>query len=645
LQPIYDEINSFGFENTKVNGLQNLIDSIYKKIVDSLNVCATYTIPCIRKNALKFWWTQELDCLKAKSVETDRLWKEIGRPRSGEVFKQRTSARQQYKHAIHVAQNSATAAYSNDLHEALLRKQGKQFWNVWNSKFNSKPQPQLQVNGHTDALYIANSFADHFSKICQPLTQEVSSHLKSEYDKTLCDYIGDPLTDDLLIDIELVDNIISQLKRGKAAGLDGLTAEHLQYSHPVLPCILSKLFNLCVFNGVVPDQFCHSYTVPLLKCSSNSKLTVDDYRGISISPVISKAFEHCILSKFGTYFITSDNQFGFKKNVGCSQAIFCAHSVVSKYIENGSTVNLCAIDVSKAFDKMCHHGLFLKLMTRNLPLSLLHLIDFWFSHSITMVKWLGVYSHSFELKCGIRQGGVLSPYLFAVYINSVIDEIQASHIGCHFGSLSCNVILFADDILLLSPSVSALQDLLYICESELAALDLSINAKKSCCIRIGRRHNISCANLITASGKSINWNVEMRYLGIFLLSSNTFKCSFDHAKSCFFRAFNAIFGKVGRIATDDIILKLLYCKCLPCLLYATDVIPLNTYCYRSLQFTFDRLLFKIFKTSSIDVINEIKLNFEIKSIKDIVQKRKLNFKTKVSGSNNVLCNLCYGVIN
>ena len=216
---------------------------------------------------------------------------------------------------------------------------------------------------------------------------------------------------------------------------------------------------------------------------------------------------------------------------------------------------------------------------------------------------------------------------------------------CHFGSLSCNVISFADDILLLSPSVSALQDLLYICESELAALDLSINAKKSCCIRIGRRHNISCANLITASGKSINWNVEMRYLGIFLLSSNTFKCSFDHAKSCFFRAFNAIFGKVGRIATDDIILKLLYCKCLPCLLYATDVIPLNTYCYRSLQFTFDRLLFKIFKTSSIDVINEIKLNFGIIPIKDIVQKRKLNFKTKVSGSNNVLCNLCYGVIN
>ena len=112
-----------------------------------------------------------MDCLKAKSIETDRLWKEMGRPRSGELYLQRTSAKQQYRHAIRLAQNSSTTSYSNDLHEALICKQGKQFWDVWNSKFSCKPQSQLQVDGQVDPLYIANSFADHFSKICQPLTQ------------------------------------------------------------------------------------------------------------------------------------------------------------------------------------------------------------------------------------------------------------------------------------------------------------------------------------------------------------------------------------------------------------------------------------------------------------------------------------------
>lgn len=640
LSPIYEEINSVIDGAFNASELQYFINSVYSKIVNCLNECANRTIPCFKKNALKFWWTQELDCLKVKSVETDRLWKEMGRPRAGEVYLQRTSAKQQYRQAIRLAQNSSTTVFTNDLHEALIRKQGKQFWNVWNSKFNCKPQSQLQVDGQVDPLYIANSFADHFSKICQPLNHEISSRLKCQYEISRSNYIGDPCTTELSFDTELVENIIVHLKRGKAAGLDALTAEHLQFCHPILPCILSKLFNLCLTRGLVPEQFCQSYTVPLLKCNSNSKITVDDYRGISISPVISKIFEHCILDRFAPYLFTNDNQFGFKKSVGCSQAIFCTRSIVSKYVDSGSTVNLCAIDISKAFDKMNHHGLLLKLMNRKLPLSLLSLIEFWFVNSVTTVKWMGVYSRTFNLQCGIRQGGVLSPYLFAIYIDSVIDRVQNSYIGCRFGSLFCNIIMFADDILLLSPSVSALQELLQLCECELTELDLAINARKSTCIRIGRRYSVKCSNLLTTTGQSIKWVNELRYLGVFLVSGNTFKCSLDHAKQSFFRAFNAIFGKIGRLASDDVILKLLYSKCLPCLLYATEAMPFNSHLYSSLEFSFNRVLFKIFQTGSTDIINDIKLFFGISSIKTLITDRKINFSSKMFNVSNLLCNSC-----
>ena len=71
------------------------------------------------------------------------------------------------------------------------------------------------------------------------------------------------------------------MKRGKAAGLDNITAEHLQNCHPVLPALLSKLFNLSIQYGIVPDSFCMSYTVPLPKSSTvvNRSLSVDDFRG------------------------------------------------------------------------------------------------------------------------------------------------------------------------------------------------------------------------------------------------------------------------------------------------------------------------------------------------------------------------------
>jgi len=95
--------------------------------------------------------------------------------------------------------------------------------------------------------------------------------------------------------------------------------------------------------------------------------------------------------------------------------------VVDSYLASGSTINVCALDLTKTFDKMNHHGLFVKVMERGLPENVLRLLENWFNCGVTCVKWGSVYSAFFALSCGIRQGGVLSPYLFAVYIDSVVQ--------------------------------------------------------------------------------------------------------------------------------------------------------------------------------------------------------------------------------
>jgi len=88
-------------------------------------------------------------------------------------------------------------------------------------------------------------------------------------------------------------------------------------------------------------------------------------------------------------------------------------------------------------------------------------------------------SSIFEINFGVRQGSVLSPFLFALYLDDL------SRLGSLFKG--CFVILYADDILLSSPSISQLEKSLRVCEKELAWLDMAINFKKSCCIRIGPR--------------------------------------------------------------------------------------------------------------------------------------------------------------
>jgi len=73
---------------------------------------------------------------------------------------------------------------------------------------------------------------------------------------------------------------------------------------------------------------------------------------------------------YSHHFVTSDLQFGFKKGLGCSHALNTVRSIVQNYTAGNSTVNLCALDMAKAFDKVNHCALFIKLLDRNVPLPL-----------------------------------------------------------------------------------------------------------------------------------------------------------------------------------------------------------------------------------------------------------------------------------
>ena len=124
-------------------------------------------------------------------------------------------------------------------------------------------------------------------------------------------------------------------------------------------------------------------------------------------------------------------------------------------------MNICALDLSKAFDRMNHYVLFLKLMDRNIPINLLSIFEVWFSVTKTCVKWQNFVSAFFILAAGVRQGGVLSPLLFAIFINDIVDRVHAANVGCYISTICASIFLYADDILLVSPTVTGLQTLLY----------------------------------------------------------------------------------------------------------------------------------------------------------------------------------------
>ena len=336
--------------------------------------------------------------------------------------------------------------------------------------------------------------------------------------------------------------------------------------------------------------------------------------------------------KFSNCFVTDCRQFGFKKRSGCSDAIYAARSVVENYIHGGSSVNILALDISKAFDKVNHFALLTKLLRRNAPLALVKLLANWLPFCVTCVKWSGMYSSPFALKVGVRQGSVLAPILFAVYVDDIIALCVKGQLG--------EIILYADDILLLSRFVWHLQLLFNIIENALADLDLQLNCTKSCGIRVGkRRHSDNCANICNRDGVAIKWQQEMRYLGIHLLSANVFKCSFSIAKRRFCSAANAVFSKVCLHVNEDVTLHLLKTKCLPLLLYGTEACMVAKRDLQSLDFVVTRFLMKLFQSTNRTFIEECMYYFGFVLPSELIKLRQERFVKRCAQCDTALIKL------
>ena len=271
-----------------------------------LQSVADIYVPKRHKGFFKYWFDEELRLLKQESIDSNRAWKAAGKPRHGPLFSKRQSCRLLYRKRIRDKQRTDTEVYTNDLHEALSQKNGFEFWKCWRSKFESNAQCKM-VEGCVDADVIVDKFASHFKSAFTCNDPQRANLIKDDYLATRSAYHGLPLTGADYVDTELVSSVISKLAHGKTLDIGGLSAEHLYYCHPSLPVILSQMFHLVLLCSYIPGGFRHSYivSIPTSKQCVGKALTCDDFRGIAVSPILSKVFEHCILKRFEPLFVTS----------------------------------------------------------------------------------------------------------------------------------------------------------------------------------------------------------------------------------------------------------------------------------------------------------------------------------------------------
>jgi hypothetical protein len=394
----------------------------------------------------------------------------------------------------------------------------------------------------------------------------------------------------------------------------------------------------------VPTSFGLGLIFPIPKNHNHSNhYKLDEFRGITVSPVVSKVFEHCLYRIFSEFLISSPNQFGFKKGKGTRDAIFTLCESVTHFVDNDSTVNICTLDISKAFDKINHHALFIKLMKRKVPFVLIQILINWYSKCLCQVRWESALSKSFSLDRGIRQGGILSPYLFAIYVDDALITLVNSGIGCNLFGLNVGALMYADDIVLIAASIHKLQKLLNLTENCFLEINLKFNVKKCMAMRIGNRHKIKCVNM-KMGDEEIPWVHEIKYLGVVFSQASYVKVNLHTNKVKFFYTFNGIFAKIGSARNVDTITQLMRSNCLCHLVFNLESVQITKTDLNNLQFPLYRAFMKIFNVRDKANIAWCQFYMRQLPINYLLDYRKVKYYKKLSLSDCYLMQHLYNNI-
>ena len=315
------------------------------------------------------------------------------------------------------------------------------------------------------------------------------------YDKINTQCVAGMCYSDHMITQDDIKLAVRKIKLNKTDGTCKLVTNHLSNGTDLLFSHISSLFTMMMNHGCCPVQFSTSTIIPIVKNKRKSASDISNYRSIAICNVLGKLFDYVILEQHQERLTSSELQFGFKTGSSTTACTFVLEEVTRYYNTNGSDVYVMLLDASKAFDRVHYIKLFNLLLDRGLCPLLCRILLHMYSSQTMRVKWGNAFSCNFDINNGVKQGGVLSPTLFNIYLDGLLNNLSNSGFGA---------IAYADDIALMSPSRQSLEKMLDICSVFSSDYNLLFNADKSQLIVYPHRTKDDIKVHIRYCGRTIN---------------------------------------------------------------------------------------------------------------------------------------------
>ena len=389
-----------------------------------------------------------------------RLWIEQDKPRSGELYNTYKSAKCKFRKA----HRAVVTGYLNKLdHEidTAAECDNNEFWKLVNRRRKRKTYNydfEMIFNGVTynDPRDINTCWQSHFSYLYSPsqdsnFDEKYKLEIETQYD-TIIQNLNSINGNSLVINDTIVSKALKTCKKGKACGNDKVYYENVMYGGDILIQILAKLFNAMLALSHTPTEMKKGIITTLFKGGGKRKNDPNSYRAISLCSVILKLYEKVILLLLENDGKVSLNplQGGFQKHVNCTMTSFMLRECICYGAENNSKVYACFLDAKQAFDRTWIKLLLLKLYKTGIDPYLFKTICSFFSNCFSCVKSQGLTSDWFPILQGTRQGQCISPHLYLVFINDLMNTIVENSFSLNMGNIYCGCPTSADDMVVLS---------------------------------------------------------------------------------------------------------------------------------------------------------------------------------------------------
>jgi hypothetical protein len=452
---------------------EDVIMQLLDKITEILHTCAQLAGCAIpKRNTFKSWWCPHLSQLRDRKKFWWNIWVCNGRPREGIIYNCYKGVKRLFRKYARTYSQSKVDNHYDKLDGLFHNRCQSSFWSLLKKEQSSSTASSLAAEHF--ATYYSGIMTDDMDLTPQ---QEHITRLVVDYSRQ-CEAHNHETS----ITSSQVSDHIKLLKKGCSPGIDGVTSEHLYYANSEALChYLQVVLTASLKYTIVPHQFSTGIIVPVLKKPTLNPNQVQNYRPITISSTYSKLMELCLIPSVDI----ANTQFGFQERRGTEFACGLLSDIICFTKEKGSPMFMCSLDAEKCFDKIWHDGLFFKLMNILPPAHWAFLYKL-YKNLNTEVRWNGAKSEQFRVTRGTRQGSILSPTLFNIYIDELLQKLSLIDAGVCLGGQKYNSFAYADDISLFSLTSTGLQELINCCTSFAEEWRLTFGVTKSKCMVIGK---------------------------------------------------------------------------------------------------------------------------------------------------------------